>query len=203
MAHPDKRERILQGAVRVFARRGFYNSKVSEIAREAGVADGTIYLYFKSKDDILIQLFVSTVDELLKRQEESLEGVTGPVQKLRTVVDNHFAFVADSAALAEVITVEFRQSSKFMRGTDMKPFGRYLGIIARIVEEGQQLGTFRAELQPRRMARMLFGAIDELALEWAMGDRTSSLKAACTQTIDTFLYGLVLRQNSKPEGGLA
>jgi TetR/AcrR family fatty acid metabolism transcriptional regulator len=190
---PDKRRRILDAAVVVFAEHGFYNAKVSQIAKEAGVADGTIYLYFKNKEDILIQVFIDAMDEILRRQEEALANVTDPAERLRVFVRTHFAAVAESRAMAEVTTVELRQSSKFMHNTDMKPFGRYLGIIARIVDDGIRSGTFAPTSHPRLTARAIFGAIDELALEWAMADRHASLIDAATQLADLFLSGLVKR----------
>ena len=193
MSQPDKRRRILDAAVKVFAQFGFYNSKVSQVAKEAGVADGTIYLYFKNKDDILIQVFIDSIDEILRRQEDALAGIEDPIEKLSTFARVHFDSVAESPALAEVLTVELRQSSKFMRNTDMKPFGRYLAMIAHIVEEGQEQGAFARGANPRLAARAIFGAIDELALEWAMGRRKSSLSDACTQTVNLFLSGLVTR----------
>lgn len=190
---PDKRRRILDAAVGVFAQHGFYTARVSQIAREAGVADGTIYLYFKNKEDILIQVFIDAMDEILRRQDETLAGLVDPVQRLETFVRVHFESVAESRALAEVITVELRQSSKFMRNTDMKPFGRYLGIIARIIEDGIHAGLFTATLSPRRVARAIFGTIDELALEWAMGGREDSLDEASRVVTQLFLSGLLRR----------
>ncbi len=193
MSQPDKRRKILDAAVRVFAQNGFYNSKVAQIAREAGVADGTIYLYFKSKEDILVQVFMDTMEQALRIQEDALAGLECPVERLRRFIRVHFESVSQSPALAEVITVELRQSSKFMRGTDMKPFGRYLGIIARIVSDGQARGLFSPTCQPRRVARMLFGAVDELALEWAMDDRGTALEDAWGETASIFLDGLLVR----------
>lgn len=195
---PDKRRRILDAAVAVFAQHGFYNAKVSQIAKEAGVADGTIYLYFKNKEDILIQVFIDAMDEILRRQEEAL-GQTDldPVERLRTFTRIHFESVAESQAMAEVITVELRQSSKFMRNTDMKPFGRYLGIIRRIVDDGVKAGMFAPDIDSRVIARAIFGAIDELALEWAMGNRGSSLVDACEHVTSLFISGLLRRSPSQ------
>lgn len=190
---PDKRRRILDAAVSVFAQHGFYNAKVSQIAKEAGVADGTIYLYFKNKEDILIQVFIDAMDEILRRQEEAIGQVQDPIDRLRTFIRVHFASVAESRAMAEVITVELRQSSKFMRNTDMKPFGRYLSMIARIVDDGVRTGVFARGSDPRLIARAVFGAVDELALEWAMSDRNASLDEAGNRVADLFLGGLLVR----------
>lgn len=197
---PDtgKRDRILSAAERIFARHGFFAAKVSEIAKEAGVADGTIYLYFKNKEDILIQVFIDAMDEILRRQEEALAQVDpdDPVARLRCFTRVHFESVAESQAMAEVITVELRQSSKFMRNTDMKPFGRYLGIIRRIVDDGVRTGIFAPSIDSRVIARGIFGAIDELALEWAMGNRGSSLADACEHVTSLFISGLLQRSES-------
>jgi TetR/AcrR family fatty acid metabolism transcriptional regulator len=196
----DKRRRILDAAVTVFAQHGFYPARVAQIAREAQVADGTIYLYFKNKEDILIQVFIDAMDEILRRQEEAhatLAAAAGPggrldpVIRLDTFVRVHFESVAQSRALAEVITVELRQSSKFMRNTDMKPFGRYLGLIARIVEDGVRTGQFSGDV-----ARAIFGTIDELALEWAMGGREESLVEASRVVTHLFLAGLLRRPDT-------
>ncbi len=192
-AKPDKRRRILDAAVEVFAQNGFYNSKVSQIARAASVADGTIYLYFKSKEDILLSVFVDSMDEIIGRQLDALQGVVGAIDQLSTFIRVHFQSVGQSSALAEVITVELRQSAKFMRNTDMSAFGRYLAIIARIIGDGQDEGVFVRDLNNRRVARMLFGALDELALEWAMGQRLTSLDEACAQTLRVFVQGLLPR----------
>ncbi|MGM0577029.1 MAG: TetR/AcrR family transcriptional regulator [Myxococcota bacterium] len=194
MSQPDKRRKILDAAVRVFARSGYYSSKVSDIARDAGVADGTIYLYFKNKEDLLIQVFLDTMDQILERQEEVLAGITEPAERMNRFIHTHFDLVSSSPALAEVITVELRQSSKFMRSTDMKPFGRYLGLIARIVEDGQDRGSFNPGLEPRRVARALFGVLDEFALEWAMSERKTSLEEAADATASLFLNGLLVRE---------
>ncbi len=193
MSQPNKRQRILDAAIQVFAQYGFYNAKVSQVARQAGVADGTIYLYFKNKEDILIQVFRESMAEILARQEEALAGLGDPIEKLEAFARTHFIAVSTSRALAEVITVELRQSTKFMRNTDMKPFGRYLGIIARIIEEGQEVGVFAREIHSRMAARAVFGAIDELSLSWAMGKRQTSLEEAASQTTMLFLNGLRLR----------
>ena len=107
------------------------------------------------------------MEELSSKQRMALDGLETATDKLRTFVRVHFEMVGRNPELAEVLTVELRQSGKFMRDADMRAFGRYLGIAARIVAEGQAAGEFSPDLRPRRVARMLFGAIDELSLEWA------------------------------------
>ena len=197
---PDKRRRIIDAAVSVFAQHGFYTAKVSEIAREAGVADGTIYLYFKNKEDILIQVFIDAMDEILRRQEAALADIVDPAERLRVFIRVHFDAVAESRAMAEVITVELRQSSNFMRNTDMKQFGHYLAIIARILDDGMREGVFTPGRDARPIARAIFGAIDELALEWAMRHRGMPPAEACKAATDLFLSGLLARPSVAAPG---
>src|SRR5438477_7485595 len=112
---PSKRERILEAAVKIFAEKGFYNAKVSEIARVAGVADGTIYLYFKSKDDLLISLFEDRMERINANLREAIEGTRGAEARIRRIVRLHLELVESNRAMAEVITVELRQSAKFIK----------------------------------------------------------------------------------------
>jgi len=163
MRGEEKYRMILNAAKQVFAMEGFYNSKVSEIAREAHVADGTIYLYFKNKDDILISLFEEELTRIIKTVKSELESITDPREKLIKFCDNHLAILEADKALAEVIQVELRQSNKFMREYKNRHFLSYLNIIADIVAQGQQQGIFRNELKPDLCARVIFLSLDELS----------------------------------------
>ena len=157
------------------------------------MADGTIYLYFKNKEDLLIQVFLDTMDTLFDAQETALKGISDPTERLRSIVRVHFAVVESRPALAEVITVELRQSSRFMRSTDLKPFGRYLSLMAKTIEQGKTAGQFAPEIDARRTARALFGVMDELALEWAMVPDRHGIGEASDAIINLFLNGLRVR----------
>ncbi|MFT4704125.1 MAG: TetR/AcrR family fatty acid metabolism transcriptional regulator [Bradymonadia bacterium] len=169
----DKRERILQAALTVFAKRGFYTAKVSEVAREAGVADGTIYLYFKNKDDLLIQLFEDRMDFLIQRLNEELVKHGGTVvARIRRLILLHLQIASIAPELAEFITVELRQSSKFVREYDNPKFSEYLKVLRDLVEEGQRDGSIRQDLDSRLVVRTLFGALDELLLTATLLSKT-------------------------------
>src|SRR2546430_7033936 len=116
-AEGGKRSRILDAAVRVFAEKGFYGARVAEIAREAGVADGTIYLYFKSKDDLLISLFEDRMENVNQNLRDAIAAAPAddPIAKLRSAIRLHLVLVEKNQHLAEVLTVELRQSAKFMK----------------------------------------------------------------------------------------
>src|SRR5215475_11391393 len=165
----DKRERILSSAMRVFASKGFYGAKVSDIAEDAGVADGTIYLYFRSKDDLLISLFEEQMEKVHEVLGHATAGVAGADAKLTRFIRAYMDLVAENRHAAEVITIELRQSAKFMKEYRNPRFAEFLKTLASIVDEGQRQGRFRADVPPPVAARALFGALDELALMWVTG----------------------------------
>lgn len=165
----EKRERILDAAERVFARRGFYTARVSEIAREAGVADGTIYLYFKSKEDVLISLFENRMERVVRDLSAAVGSEAGARQRIVAFIRTHMRLVHDDPPLAEVLTVELRQSEKFMKEISNPRFGEYLELLAGIIAAGQESGELSADVPPPIAARAIFGAIDELALAWLLG----------------------------------
>jgi TetR/AcrR family fatty acid metabolism transcriptional regulator len=164
----DKRRRIIDAAVEVFAAKGFFGARVAEIAEAAGVADGTIYLYFRSKDDLLISLFEEKMAEIIRRLLELLATTSDPEQKVRRYIVEHLRLVAEQPSLMQVLTVELRQSARFIKEYSPKAFGRYLAVLGAVLEEGQRAGVFRRDLDPAIVRRALFGAVDELSLEWVL-----------------------------------
>ncbi len=161
----DKRERILAAAVKTFAKSGFYNAKVSEVASAAGVADGTIYLYFKNKDDLLISAFEDRMQMLNERLRQELSRTEGSaVTKLRKCLQLHLLLAIEAPDLAEFITVELRQSSKFIKEYDNQKFHEYLAIVVEVIKEGQSRGELRGDMEPWIATRALFGALDEMLL---------------------------------------
>src|SRR5438034_4158645 len=84
-----KRESILRAATRVFARNGYFNSKVADIAGAAGVADGTVYLYFKSKEEILHSIFDQNMAEAIVSARQLTEKLSDPREKLRRIAALH------------------------------------------------------------------------------------------------------------------
>jgi TetR/AcrR family fatty acid metabolism transcriptional regulator len=187
----EKRERILQSAIRVFAKKGFYNTRVSEIARTAGVADGTIYLYFKNKDDILISIFTDRIGTLNDEMLRQLASLGSPSEKIQRIVSVQLGLLRGHKDLAEVITINLRQSNRFLKQYAAPGFNRYLDIIASVVQEGQERGDFRTDVSPRVAACSLFGALDGLTLTWVLGTRDADrLARAGQQVAKVFIEGL-------------
>lgn len=195
----DKRERILRGAVKVFAKKGFYASRVNEIARAAGVADGTIYLYFKSKDEILTSLFEDRIARLLSLLRAEVERTAGAKDQVRRIIEFQLGLLEGERDLAEVITVNLRQSTRLLKQYATKRFLEYLELMAQVVAEGQRNGELRDDVSPRIMARAIFGAMDGIAMTWALGNaETGGLKRAATQLADVLLHGLAAPPPAAP-----
>ncbi len=187
----DKRERILSAAVRVFARSGFFATRVSDIAKAAGVADGTIYLYFDSKEDLLVSLFEDRVDRLLSYMREELPKKKTAADRLEAVIEMQLGLLEGERDLAEVVTVIVRQSTRLMKEYAAPHFSAYLDAIARIVSDGQKSGELRADVSPHLVARATFGALDGIALTWALGRaEEGGLKRAARQLSSILLAGL-------------
>ncbi|HIA00416.1 MAG TPA: TetR/AcrR family transcriptional regulator [Myxococcales bacterium] len=186
----DKRERILAAAVKVFAAKGFYCARVSDVAREAGVADGTIYLYFESKEDLLRGLYEENMGKINEGVREIVDG-DGPVlQKVSQFFEAWARFALDDPDLAEVLTVEIRESGKYMNEFAAPLFGEFLRHLVSLIDEGQAAGEFRTDVSPKTVARAMFGAMDELALAWVMSKRKWNLMGAGSEVLKIFLLGL-------------
>jgi TetR/AcrR family fatty acid metabolism transcriptional regulator len=192
MKEDNKHQKILRAAVKVFSEKGFYNSRVADIAKEANVADGTIYLYFKNKDDILISLFEEEFGEIVANMRRELEKERDPFQKIKRFAILHLAIVSKHQQLAEVLGVEVRQSSKFMKEYVNKPFIEYLNLIRSVVIEGQEKGLIRTDLTPGIIKRAFFGALDEMARYWVLSTKKKhSTDEAAAQISDVFIRGMM------------
>ena len=187
----EKRERILQAAIKVFAQNGFYATRVSEIAKAAGVADGTIYLYFENKDDVLISIFEDRMAKLIKFLEKIVSADEPVEARVRRVVELQLGLLEEHRDLAEVVTVNLRQSSRLLKQYAAPLFTQYLEVVAGLIAEGQRDGHFRSDLSPRVAARALFGGLDGIALTWALSDTDPArLRKAASQFATLFLAGL-------------
>ena len=190
MRDPDKPQQIIEAAVRVFARKGYYNSRVSDIAREAGVAAGTIYLYFKTKDDILVTLFRDKMAEFVGALRKAVAGERDAASKVRRLVSLHFCMLEENPELAEVVQVELRQGQKFFRGASSQEIGAYFALIGSVLEEGVAEGRFRSALPVKVATKMLFGAMDQMATSWVLGKRGYRLADTADAVAEIFLQGV-------------
>ena len=185
----DKRSRILQAAVRVFARRGYFAARVADVARRAGVADGTIYLYFRNKEDILVSLFDEVMSEHLEGKRREVEPGSDAPARLRAIAERHLGLLGGNRDLAVVFQVELRQSTKFMERFTASWLQDYFALIAEVIEQGQREGSLRADLPVKVATKAFFGVLDEMVTSWILSRRPYDLVALAGPVVDLFLRG--------------
>lgn len=186
----DKRDLILRAATRVFAQNGFFQSQVADVARVAGVAAGTVYLYFKGKDDLLVSIFERSMSEVIGEGRAAVEGIADPADRLRRIAHLHLGRLGRDKHLAVVFQVELRQSVKFMERFSATFLQDYLKLIRDAIADGQQAGVFRKDISATTAAKIFFGALDEMATNWMLSRRKYDLAAEADAVVDLFINGV-------------
>ena len=186
----NKREAILRAATKLFARRGFFSAQVADVAREAGIAAGTVYLYFRSKDDLLIAIFERTMQQALADARLALADVADPIERLQVLARQHLDRLGRDHDLAVVFQVELRQSIKFMEQLSSSLLRDHLHAIRDTIADAQKAGHFRPEVSPTFAAKTLFGALDEMATNWILSRREYPLAEQADAVIDLFVHGM-------------
>jgi TetR/AcrR family fatty acid metabolism transcriptional regulator len=189
----DKRDAILRAAIETFAARGFFAAQVADVARTAGVAAGTVYLYFRGKDDLLISVFDRAMKEAIAEGRTSLAAERDPVEQLREIARLHLGRLGRDRDLAVVFQVELRQSTKFMERFSTTHLREYLGLIRDVIAEGQRTRAFRRDVNATLAAKLFFGALDEMATNWILSRRKYSLVAEVDPILDLFVGGVAGR----------
>jgi TetR/AcrR family fatty acid metabolism transcriptional regulator len=197
MRHHDKRSQILNAAVRVFARKGYYNARVADVAKSAGIASGTIYLYFKNKDALLVTLFREKLAEFVDSVRKAIDREPDARSKIRQLVRLHFEQFETNVELAEVVQVELRQGHKFFRGALAQEVTTYFALIRSVLEEGIDRGLFRRDLPVKVATKVLFGAMDQMTTSWVLGKREYRLGQTADAVADLFLNGIVAEREER------
>lgn len=186
----DKRDAILRAATKVFARNGYFQSQVADVARVAGVAAGTVYLYFKSKDDLLVSIFERSMRDVIAEGRRALDGVNDPAERLRRIAHLHLGRLGRDKDLAVVFQVELRQSVKFMERFSETFLQEYFTLIRSAIADGQQSGAFRKNVNATTATKIFFGALDEMATNWMLSRRKYALTAEADAVVDLFINGV-------------
>jgi len=197
----DKRRRILEAASRVFARRGYFTARVADIAKRAGVADGTIYLYFRNKEDILVSLFDEVMSEHIAAGRQEVATLAAAPEQLRAIAAHHLRLLGENEDLAVVFQVELRQSTKFLERFTGSWFGDYLDLLTGVIELGQRQGTIRPDLSARLAAKAFYGMLDEMVTSWILGRKDYDLGQLATPLVELFLHGALAPKPTKRRGG--
>ncbi|MBW1776593.1 MAG: TetR/AcrR family transcriptional regulator [Deltaproteobacteria bacterium] len=194
----DKYHRILEAAIKVFADQGFYQSTVSQIAREAGVADGTIYLYFKNKDDILIQFFRDKTKQVFESFRKAVQGGAHAEGKLRQLIRLHLKAFQDDRNMAVVYQQETHQINRPAEEQIREMSKMYLDLLSEIIEQGQEEGSIRKDLYLGLVKRFMVGAVDEVINTWLHSRIEYDLAAMADPLVELMIHGVgVSRKNTE------
>jgi len=186
----DKREAILRAATKVFANKGYFNSKVADIADEAGIADGTVYLYFRSKDEILHSIFDRAMGEFITEGKKELESIESPELRLQRIAELHLERLGSDREMAIVFQVELRGSTKFMQEFSAAGFHDYLEVIWKTIDDGQRTGVFRADIKAVVASKILYGALDEMVTNWILSEKSYPLAPMAGDVVKIFFGGM-------------
>ena len=192
MKSTDKHSKIIRAATKVFAKKGFFNARISDIAKEAKVADGTIYLYFNNKFDILISVFEQEIGKLIDQVKALIDQEDNPQKQLDIFITRHLAEMKKNKNLAEVIQIELRQTNKVIKDYRNNNFSEYVNIISTIIKKGQEQNIYRKDILPGIAKRAIFGALDEISRVWNINiDTEYTVEEAAKQVTDIFLAGIL------------
>jgi TetR/AcrR family fatty acid metabolism transcriptional regulator len=187
----QKRQRILRAAIEVFAHKGFFSSRMTDVAKAASVADGTLYLYFEGKEHLLTSIFDDVLGRFIERTQSEIESIDDPIDKLRVMVRLHLETLGRDRDLAQVLQIETRHSRRFMSLLMRGKLGEYLSLLRGIIEEGQDVGSFRRDISPGLATNLVFGAVDELVNSWLLSDEPGDLLRHCVPLCRLLAEGLV------------
>ena len=185
-----KYHQILEAAIKVFARQGFHQSTVAQIAKEAGVADGTIYLYFKNKDDILVQFFNYKTKQVFDSFRAEVARTESSLDKLRYLIRRHLEEFQRNREMAVVYQVETHQNSRLAEPQIREMSKMYRDIISEIVEKGQQEGAIRKDLYVGLVKRFIIGAVDEVINTWLHSKGDYDLVSMAEPLVELFIKGI-------------
>jgi len=186
----NKYDRILEAAVAVFAEKGFFTSRVADIADRANVADGTVYLYFKSKDEILMTAINTAFDAFMSLARTELKKLADPAERLRRLAFLHLDALGSNRNLAVVFQMELRQSSRFLSEFSHHHMIEYLRLVREAIADGQANGAFRREMPDKIAANCFFGALDEMVTSWVLSEHEYPLASVSDTVVDIFLRGM-------------
>jgi TetR/AcrR family fatty acid metabolism transcriptional regulator len=195
----QKRRRILRAAIEVFASKGYFSARMTDIAEAAEVADGTLYLYFEGKEHLLMSIFDDVLGRFIGRLDDEMAGIDDPVEKLSVMVRLHLETLGRDHDLAHVLQIETRHSRRFMSLFTRGKLGEYLNRVREIIVEGQEAGMFRRDISPGLATNLVFGAVDELVTSWLLAERPGDLLRHHRPLVQMLTDGIAPCQNHHGE----
>ncbi|MEA2109204.1 MAG: TetR/AcrR family transcriptional regulator [Pseudomonadota bacterium] len=194
-AEPRKREKymtIIDAALEVFAEYGYHDCQVAKIARQAGIADGTIYLYFANKEDVLVSVFREKMSEYINQLKVLLQNHDTAVDKLSALVHYHFSYMEKNPSMANFLQIQLRQSDTYIRSGIAEPLKHYYQLIETLVEAGKQQGSINPRINTKVAREVIFGSMDEIVSCWVFSSRKYSLSKNADDVLAILKSGLTV-----------
>ena len=193
MARPKdytKKSKILNSAIKIISKKGFFNASISEIAKSAGVADGSVYTYFRGKNEILVEAFSFVLDKILKKVKKELEKTSDPIEKIKCIVRMHVEFMEKHPDIANFLQIQLRQSNREIRIHIKNEMRKYYHILGSILDEGIKAGKVRDDVDKRIIGSLIFGTVDEIITSWVLSEKKESLVEKLEDIYKVILNGI-------------
>ncbi|MBN1882593.1 MAG: TetR/AcrR family transcriptional regulator [Deltaproteobacteria bacterium] len=195
MNQQDKTQVILDAAIRVFARKGYYGARVSDIANEAGIAYGLVYHYFKNKEDLLLSIFRTRWDQFLDAIRSIMETGTDPAEMIRKVISFLFHSYKNNPAMIEVMIMDVTKSTRFLNDENISHFLEAFSLITQIVDLGKDSNIFKPDIDSTMTAYTIYGSVERMMLLWILRDQKSitieEAKSASNMVSTILLNGMI------------
>jgi TetR/AcrR family fatty acid metabolism transcriptional regulator len=186
----DKKSRILKAAGSVFAKNGFAQSTVAMVAKKAGVADGTIYLYFKNKEALLTGFMEDKIRLIFDRFAETVSGPEPAGEKLRLLIRRHFEEFQKDRDMAVLYQVETHAKNRIAEEQIKEMSKKYMDLISLIVEQGQEQGLIRRNIYLGLVKRLIIGSVDEVINTWIHAEGAYDLVSMADPLVDLIINGI-------------
>jgi len=186
----EKRKKIMESATKVFARMGFSNTRIQDVALEAGVAHGTVYLYFKSKDELFTSIFQENFGELIEYISSEVIKKDNAEDKLRLMISLQLDLIEENPDLTKLILIEFPRTGNFLNDSNIDVLSNYIDLIGNIIRDGIKEGIFSTSVKSDIVATMIYAAMQGIATRWILDGMNYSLKTMDKEISEIFLKGL-------------
>jgi TetR/AcrR family fatty acid metabolism transcriptional regulator len=187
---PERKKRILNSAIKTFGERGFQNATISEIAKDAGIGDATIYEYFKSKEDLLLAVPVEITKELIPQINEHMMGIKGAFNKLRKFIWWWLNYVEKNPGYGSIVLLELKTSKTYVSNEAYQAARNFYKIVLDIIREGQEEGSIKKEINIYLARSICVGAIEHIIIRWLLKDRKYSLTQYADELADLLINSL-------------
>jgi len=186
----EKRKRILDSAIKVFAKTGYSDARIQDVAEEAGVSHGTVYIYFKNKDALFMSIFQEILGELIQYISSEIQKEKNAEDKIRRIISMQLDIIEENPDLTKLILIEFPRSGNFLNDSNTNVLSRYIDLISDVLKQGIDEGIFSIEMRTEVTATMIYAGIQGIATRWILDGMGYSLKAMEKSIADILLNGL-------------